>query len=105
MIQLPGDDVQRAERGDRVGDRLSDDHVRVGLEDRKTGWPDSNPVGVFRSVRDDVEAKLPIGSLDSEVDLADRRLFQAKQEGRNKDVGTPGSGRLRPSGSDIRPGE
>jgi len=39
------------------------------------------------------------------LDLADRRLFEAKQEGRNKVVGLPGSGRLRPSGSEIRPGE
>lgn len=35
------------------------------------------------------------------VDVADRRLFQAKQEGRNKVVGTPGSGRARSSSTDV----
>ncbi|MEP7326279.1 MAG: GGDEF domain-containing protein [Gemmatimonadota bacterium] len=40
---------------------------------------------------------------DDLLDVADRRLFQAKQEGRNKVVGTPGSGRARPSASDLRP--
>lgn len=50
-------------------------------------------------------ACLPEDGLEEDdlLDLADRRLFQAKQEGRNKVVGTPGSGRLRSSASDIRP--
>lgn len=39
---------------------------------------------------------------DDLLDIADRRLFQAKQEGRNKVVGTPGSGRARPSADDIQ---
>ncbi|HEV8123511.1 MAG TPA: GGDEF domain-containing protein [Gemmatimonadales bacterium] len=52
-------------------------------------------------------ACLPEDGLEEDdlLDLADRRLFQAKQEGRNKVVGTPGSGRPRPSASDIRPVE
>jgi diguanylate cyclase (GGDEF)-like protein len=43
----------------------------------------------------DVEAE------DDLLDVADRRLFQAKQEGRNKVIGTPGSGRARPSASEL----
>jgi diguanylate cyclase (GGDEF)-like protein len=44
------------------------------------------------------------GDVDAEddlLDVADRRLFQAKQEGRNKVIGTPGSGRARTSAGEL----
>lgn len=58
--------------------------------------------------RRDIQARLTISAgvaclpedgveADELLDVADRRLFQAKQSGRNKVVGTPGSGMPRPS--------
>ena len=38
---------------------------------------------------------------DDLLDIADRRLFQAKQAGRNKVIGIPGSGILRPSAGRV----
>lgn len=45
-------------------------------------------------------ACLPEDGIEDEdlLDVADRRLFQAKQAGRNKVIGSPGSGIPRPSG-------
>ena len=42
---------------------------------------------------------------DDLLDIADRRLFQAKQAGRNKVIGTPGSGISRPSASRMEVSE
>src|SRR5881392_421927 len=73
-IQLSGDDVERPEDGDGVGNGLPHDDLRVGLEDGEAGRPAADAVGILRPVRDEVEAELAVAPLDLEVRLADRRL-------------------------------
>ena len=79
-IQLPGDDIQRAQRRNGIGNGLSHHHPPEGLIDGEAGRAATDAIRVFGSVGDEVEAELSIASLDLEVGLADRRLNAVHDE-------------------------
>src|SRR5687768_3552921 len=70
VIALAADHVDRAERGDDVGDHRAGDELREPLGDGEAGRADAHPVRRAAAVGDEVEAELPVAGLGVRVALA-----------------------------------
>src|SRR5258708_6413475 len=84
-IDLPEDDVERADEGDDVGDQVALDEGAEALQVTERGWADAEPVRIGRlAVADDEVTKLSLGRLNRVVGLARRRLDEARHLADNR---------------------
>src|SRR5947209_19778404 len=73
-VHFAEDRVDAADHRDQVGDEPPLRHQGQRLQVDEGGRAHVDPVGLAAPVADDVEADLPLRRLDTDVDLALRRL-------------------------------
>src|SRR6476469_8140319 len=69
-VDLPENDVHRADHGDRVGDHVAARQLVERREVRKAWRADLEPIRLVGAVADDVNAELALRMLDRRVRLA-----------------------------------